>query len=96
MHNSLPALVAARRSVASVDISLQPVLRHFHYTGDYGPTVKFLQQQAIDHRFTVWVNRLPLRILNELTTTITTFVVLFSPAGRAVLHDVIRTTAWAE
>jgi hypothetical protein len=59
-------------------------------------TGSFSLLQAMDHRFTVWANRLPLRILNELTTTITTFVVLFPPAGRAVLHDVITTTAWAE
>ncbi len=43
--------------------------------------------RKVNGGFTVWVNRFPLRVFRELTTTITAFVVLFAPMSGAVFSN---------
>ena len=41
----------------------------------------------------VGVFGLPLRIFDKLVTTVTTFMVLFSPTSHTIFHHIVRTTS---
>jgi hypothetical protein len=73
-------------------MTLEPTLRHLSGPGNARQR-NLLFSQSIDQRLRLLRLRLPLRILNELTPTVPTLIVLLPPVASAVLGDIVRPTS---
>lgn len=77
--------------VVGIDLLLKPAFTDSQASGNPSQG-NFFQEHWLNHRSCVITNPSPLWIFHELSSTVTTFVVLVAVASRTVLIDVIGTT----